>query len=103
MRSSTVIPAIAGIRKPADPNMRSDMTEIKSPVTAGRCCFVFSHCSANMTVNSAVIAKSIPAVSKVTALPIIPPMMLPAPPVNLVKKRYKKAVFLLVHTIRQIG
>lgn len=77
MRSSAVIPAIAGIRKLSGPNMRSDITEIPSPVTAGRCCFVFSHCSTNITVNSAVIAKSIPAVSKVMALPIIPPMMLP--------------------------
>ena len=44
---------------------------------AGRCCFDFSSCSNRMMTNNAVIAKSMPVVSKGIIFPSPEPIILP--------------------------
>ena len=54
-----------------------EITEAPMPISAGLCSFVVSHCSTNIVTNNAVIAKSIPAVLKVIALPRREPIAVP--------------------------
>ena len=64
MNNAIVIRIIEGIRNLLVPKSNKQNIEIINPVKAGRCCFDFSSCSTRMMTNNAVIAKSIPVVSK---------------------------------------
>ena len=70
----TQIASMAGRMKLSGPRMVSDTAAAASPISAGMWHFVLCHCSTKITVNSEVMAKSMPVVSNGS----MPPMIVPS-------------------------